>query len=126
MQLLYIHPDGRPLCLLDETVFALLQRTAGPTSPPDLAPLPPTASRASLARRLSPAARRAPAGAAHLQRRRPRHQPAPHLFLDGHDRRMTLESWAQAVLAGQWTAPGVGQLRLQRWREVLEEVTALG
>ncbi len=103
MQLLYIDADGRHLCLLNAAEVAQLQGTPADSPQPDL-----------LLRQLAAL----PLDAATYNAIARATKAYPHLFLDQDGRRMTLQSWGQAVLAGRWTAPGLGEMRLRRVREV--------
>ena len=111
MQFLYIYPAGRHRCLLDAAEVAQLQPNDGEAAGPDaflrqLAALP-----------LKESTYNAIARAARYD---------PDCFVDEDGCEMTLPTWAQLVLSGQWKAPGVGPVRLSEVWKALAHVLVFG
>lgn len=107
MQVLATQPGGRYLCLLDGAEVGQLQTGGVEAAWPDtflrqLATLP---LRESTYNAIARAAR-----------------AYPDCFVDEDGRAVTLPTWAQLVLSGQWKAPGVGPVRLREVREALAEL----
>ena len=104
MQLLQTQPDGLHLCLLDDAELALLRRAEAEVAWREVflrrlyaLPLDETTANA-VARSL---------------------KRYPVFFQDEEGLPMSLETWAEAVHAGGWSAPGVGPARLRKIAEAL-------